>query len=62
MNNEDKNKKGNTGCFIITFLMIAAGIPAALAQEKEGPIGSIVIVIFGIAVAWSVAKAISNSN
>lgn len=61
MNDEDKNERGSIGCFIITFLLIASGIPMALAQGKEGPIGSFVIVIFGIAVAWYVAKALSGS-
>ena len=37
MSNKDNGKKGNTGCFIITFLVIAAGIPSALAHAKEGP-------------------------
>lgn len=58
MNDE---KKGNTGCFIIIFLFIAAGIPATLASAKEGPIGSIVILILGIVVAWKIAKAISDN-
>ena len=49
--NKDDEKKGSTGCFIITFLVIAAGIPSALAYAKEVPIGSVVILIFGISVA-----------
>ena len=61
MSNKDNGKKGNTGCFIITFLVIAAGIHSALAHSKEGPIGSVVILIFGIAVAWYVAKALSDN-
>lgn len=61
MSNKDNGKKGNTGCFIITFLVIAAGILSALAHAKEGPIGSVVILIFGIAVAWYVAKALSDN-
>ena len=61
MSNKDNGKKGSTGCFIITFLVIAAGIPSALARAKEGPIGSVVILIFGIAVAWYVAKALSDN-
>lgn len=52
MSNKDNEKKRNTGCFITTFLIIAAGIPKALAHAKEGPIGSVVFLILGIAVAW----------
>lgn len=61
MNDKENDKKGNTGCFIITFLVIAAGIPLTLAHAKEGPIGSVVILIFGIAIAWYVAKALSDN-
>lgn len=46
--NKDDEKKGSTGCFIITFLVI---VPSALAYAKEGPIGSVVILILGIAAA-----------
>lgn len=61
MNDKEKDKKGNTGCSIIIFLAIASGIPSALAQAEEGPIGSAVILIFGIAVAWYVAKTLSDN-
>ena len=40
--------------------MIAAGIPAA--TKGEGPIGTIVIVILGIALAWYIAKALSGKD
>lgn len=59
MSNE--NKKGNTGCFIIVFLLIASGIPLALTQTKEDSIGAIVVVIGGIVVAWYLAKTLSDS-
>lgn len=57
---ENKENNGGWGCFIIVFLMIAAGIPAA--TKGEGPIGTIVIVILGIALAWYIAKALSGKN
>ena len=44
MSEENKNK-GSWGCFIFVFILIAAGIPAA--TKGEGPIGTIVVVIFG---------------
>lgn len=37
MEEQNDNGKGGVGCFIVTFLMIAAGIPAA--TKGEGPIG-----------------------
>lgn len=57
---ENKENNGGWGCFIIVFLMIAAGIPAA--TKGEGPIGTIVIVILGIALAWYIAKALSGKD
>lgn len=47
--NNSNNKKGSIGCFIVMFLLIASGIPAAV--KGEGPIGTIVVVIFGLIVA-----------
>ena len=61
MSNKENDKEGNTGCFIIIFLVFAAGIPVTLAHTEEGPIGSMVIVIVEIVVAWYVAKALSNN-
>lgn len=58
--NKKNNSNGSWGCFIIVFLMIAAGIPAA--TKGEGPIGTIVIVILGIALAWYIAKALSGKD
>ena len=40
--------------------MIAAGIPAA--TKGDGPIGTIVIVILGIALARYIAKALSGKH
>lgn len=57
-NNEKKN---NPGCFIIIFLIISSGIFPALHSANEGPIGSFVIVILGICIAWSIAKALSDN-
>lgn len=59
MSENDKNG-GSWGCFIIVFLIIAAGIPAA--TKGEGPIGTLVIVILGIALAWYIAKAMSGKD
>lgn len=33
MEEQNDNGKGGVGCFIVTFLMIAAGIPAATKGE-----------------------------
>lgn len=49
MSEENKNK-GSWGCFIFVFILIAAGIPAA--TKGEGPIGTIVVVIFGFVLAF----------
>ena len=59
MDNDDK--KGNKGCFIIVFLFIASGIFPLLHSANEGPIGSLVIVVFGICVAWGIAKSLSDN-
>lgn len=56
----DNKNNGSWGCFIITFLIIAAGIPAA--TKGEGPIGTIVVVILGLAIAYYVAKALSGKD
>ena len=64
MEEQNDNGKGGIGCFIVTFLMtflmIAAGIPAA--TKGEGPIGTIVIVIGGLAVAYYMAKALTGRD
>lgn len=57
---EEKKNNGSWGCFIVIFLLIAAGIPAA--TKGEGPIGTIVIVIGGIALAYYIAKAMSRKD
>ena len=61
MNNKGNKNEKTTGCFIITFLITASGIPSVLAHAEEGPIGSTVILIFGVVVAWYVAKALSDN-
>lgn len=60
MEEQNDNSKGGIGCFIVTFLMIAAGIPAA--TKGEGPIGTIVIVIGGLALAYYMAKALTGRD
>ena len=60
MEEQNDNGKGGLGCFIVTFLMIAAGIPAA--TKGEGPIGTIVIVIGGLALAYYMAKALTGRD
>lgn len=60
MEEQNDNGNGGIGCFIVTFLMIAAGIPAA--TKGEGPIGTIVIVIGGLAVAYYMAKALTGRD
>lgn len=57
---DNNDRKENNGCFIITFLFIAFGIFPALKSADEGPIGSFIIGLFGICVAWGLAKAISD--
>lgn len=59
---EDKqnNSNGSWGCFIVIFLLIAAGIPAA--TKGEGPIGTIVVVILGLVLAFYIAKAMSGKD
>lgn len=57
MDNNEKGKE-NKGCFIITFIVIASGIFPALHSANEGPIGSFIVVILGICVAWGIAKAL----
>ena len=59
MSEENKNK-GSWGCFIFVFILIAAGIPAA--TKGEGPMGTIVVVIFGFALAFYIAKALSGKG
>lgn len=60
MEEQNDNGKGGIGCFIVTFLMIAAGIPAA--TKGEGPIGTIVIVIGGLALAYYMAKVLTGRD
>ena len=60
MEEQNDHGKGGIGCFIVTFLMIAAGIPAA--TKGEGPIGTIVIVIGGLALAYYMAKALTGRD
>ena len=60
MEEQNDKGKGGIGCFIVTFLMIAAGIPAA--TKGEGPIGTIVIVIGGLALAYYMAKALTGRD
>lgn len=60
MEEQNDNGKGGIGCFIVTFLMIAAVIPAA--TKGEGPIGTIVIVIGGLALAYYMAKALTGRD
>ena len=60
MEEQNDNGKGGIGCFIVTFLMIAAGIPAA--TKGEGPIGTIAIVIGGLALAYYMAKALTGRD
>ncbi len=55
-----RDKRWNMGCFIVMFIFIASGIP--LATKGEGPIGSFVIAIIGLIIAYYVAKAISNRD
>lgn len=57
----DEDKKGKTGCFIVTFLLILSGLPAALSHEDSvRTLGIIPMVIIGIIVAYHVAKAVSD--
>lgn len=60
MEEQNDNGKGGVGCFIVTFLMIAAGIPAA--TKGEGPIGTIVIIIGGLALAYYMSKALTGRD
>lgn len=59
---EEQNDKGKDGigCFIVAFLMIAAGIPAA--TKGEGPIGTFVVTIGGLAFAYYIAKALTGRD
>ena len=57
---EDNKNNGSWGCFILVFILIAAGIPAA--TKGEGPIGTLVVVIFGLALAFYIAKALSGKD
>lgn len=54
------NDKAGTECFVVIFLMLAAGIPAA--TKGEGPIGTFVIVVGGLALAYYVAKALTGRD
>lgn len=58
---DNNDKKGNKGCFFIIFIFIASGIFPALHSANEGPIGSIIIVVFGIIAAWGIAKVLSDN-
>lgn len=58
--NTNEDKKGSWGCFIIVFLLIAAGIPAAI--KGEGPIGALIVIILGLVLAYYIAKALSGKD
>lgn len=61
MGTKNKEKKNSSiGCFILVFLLIAAGISAA--TKGEGPIGTLVIVIMGVVVAFAIARAVSGND
>lgn len=56
-NEKDKDK----GClFIIVFLIFAGGIPAAVNSAGEGPIGTTVIVVGGLVIAYYIARSVSE--
>lgn len=55
---QNKNDKGSIGCFIACFFWLAIGIPAA--TKGEGPIGTIVIVIVGLAISYYFARTMSG--
>ena len=60
MEEDNKNGQGGIGCFIVTFLVIASGIPMAI--KGEGPVGTIVIVLGGLALAYYLAKTLSGRD
>lgn len=57
---ESNDDKVGTGCFVVLFLMLAAGIPAA--TKGEGPIGTFVIVVVGLVIAYYIAKALTGRD
>lgn len=57
---QTKNDKPGWGCFALTFIMIASGIP--MATKGEGPVGTTVIIIAGLAVAFFIARALSGRD
>lgn len=56
--NNNEEKKTGFGCFIVTFLLLIAGLPAAI--KGEGPIGTSVIIIVGLVLAYYLAKSLSG--
>lgn len=56
----NRDNRWNIGCFIVMFIFIAGGIP--VATKGEGPIGTFVITIIGLVIAYYVAKAVSNRD
>lgn len=57
----EENKKGNLGCFIIVFIIIASGIPLALKNKENVELfGMIPIIIIGLIIAYYIAKAMSD--
>lgn len=54
------DNKQNTGCFIIIFIFLISGIPAA--TKGEGPIGAIVISIGSLFIAYLLAKKLSDKD
>lgn len=56
--NKDSDRNLNIGCGVIVFIFLICGIPAA--TKGEGPIGSIVITIGSIVIAYYISKALAN--
>ena len=57
---ENKSRNSNSGCIsaAIIFILIAAGIPKVVSNHpEEGPIGKFVLIVFGLALAFFVAKS-----
>ncbi len=58
MEEKKDEKNGSFGCGVAMFIFTAAGIPFAV--KGEGPIGSLVITIFGLVIAYFFAREVSN--
>ena len=60
--NKDKktDDKVSFGCFIVVFILLLSGIPMAI--KGEGPIGTLVIIIGGVAVSFYLAKMFSGRD